>query len=78
MPITRQRYQAGTLQKVSRAKGPEMWVYRWRELTSDGRRVQKKRTIGSVEKYKTESAAMKAVESLRAQANADVPLSLSG
>jgi integrase len=75
MPITRQRYQSGTVQKVKRAKGPQMWVYRWRVLAPDGTRVQRKQTIGSVEKYKTESAAMKAVESLRAQANADVPLS---
>ena len=77
MPITRKKYQAGTLQKVKRAKGPQMWVYRWRELTSDGSRVQRKQTIGSVEKYKTKSDAMKAVESLRLQINADVPTTRS-
>jgi integrase len=74
MPVTRQRYQAGTLQKVSRAKGPKMWVYRWRELAPDGTRIQRKQTIGSVEKYKTESDALKAVGSLRLQINADVPV----
>jgi integrase len=74
MPITRKRYQSGTLQKVPRANGPDVWVYRWRQLMPDGRRVQRKQTIGTVKKYKTESDAKKAAESLRLQANAEVPL----
>ncbi len=74
MPVTRKRYQSGTLQKVKRAKGPNVWVYRWRELAPDGRRVQRKQVIGSEKKFPTKSDAMKAAESLRLQANAEVPL----
>ena len=43
---------------------------RWRELTPDGRRVQRKKTIGTVKRYKTASEAKKAVEFLRAEVNA--------
>jgi hypothetical protein len=70
MPVTRQRYQEGSIQKASRAKGPDVWVFRWRELTPDGRRVQRKKTIGTVKRFKTESEAKKAVEPLRAEVNA--------
>jgi integrase len=69
--ITRNnRYQEGSIERVKRAKGPDVWVYRWREVQSDSRRVQKKQIIGNVEQYKTKSAAKHAVENLRAEINA--------
>jgi integrase len=74
MPFTRQRYQNGSLVKVKRAAGPKVWVYRWREVNDEGRRVQRKAVIGTVEKYKTDRDAWMAVESRRLQVNADVPL----
>lgn len=74
MTITRQRYQNGSLVKVKRATGPKVWVYRWREINDEGRRVQRKAVIGTVEKYKTDRDAWKAVESRRLQVNADVPV----
>jgi integrase len=70
MPVTRQRYQEGSLAIVKRAKGLKMWVYRWRELTPDGRRVQRKKTVGSTKRYESRSEAMKAVEALRCEINA--------
>lgn len=70
MPDTRSRYQQGSLDRVRRAKGPDVWVYRWRERQPDGRRVQRKKTIGTVKRFKTLSDAQKAVENLRAEANA--------
>lgn len=73
MPTTRQRYQEGSFEKINRAAGPDVWVFRWRELDPDGRRVQRKRVIGDVRKYPTESKARQAVESLRAAINADKP-----
>jgi integrase len=75
MPVTRSRsrYQEGSIERASRTTGPDVWVYRWRELDPDGRRVQKKRAIGDVKKYPTESKARQAVESLRAAINADRP-----
>ena len=64
------RYQEGSIERVKRAKGPDVWVYRWREVQTDGRRAQKKRIIGNVERHKTKSAAKHAVENLRAEINA--------
>ena len=45
------RYQEGSIERVKRAKGPDVWVYRWRELQQDGSRVQKKRVIGDLAQY---------------------------
>lgn len=64
------RYQEGSIDRVSRAKGPGVWVYRWRELQPDGTRVQRKKTIGTVSRYPTQSTAKKAVENLRTEINA--------
>jgi integrase len=63
-------HQEGSFERVNRAKGPDVWVYRWRELQADGKRVQKKKTIGSVEKYPKLSDAKRSVENLRAEVNA--------
>jgi len=62
MPIanTRNRYQEGTIERVARAKGPDVWVYRWRETGADGKRVQRKRVIGTIAKYRTASKATRA------------------
>ena len=64
------RYQEGSIERVRRAKGPDVWVYRWRELQADGRRAQHKQVIGDVNRYKTKSEAKKAVENLRSEINA--------
>lgn len=69
--ITRtSRYQEGSFDRLKRAKGPDVWVYRWRELQPDGSRLQRKKVIGDVDRFRTESAAKKAVENLRAEINA--------
>lgn len=72
MSITRNsRYQEGSLERVARAKGPDVWVYRWRAVNADGRRVQRKRVIGAIDRYPSEAAAKRAVEQLRIEINAD-------
>lgn len=71
MPITRNnRYQEGSIDRVKRSKGSDVWVYRWRELGSNGHRVQRKQVIGDADRYRTKSDAKKAVDSLRAEINA--------
>jgi integrase len=62
------RYQQGTVERVKRAKGPDVWIFRWREM-QDGVRVQRKRIVGTVEKYKTKSLAQQAVANFRAEIN---------
>jgi len=74
MPVTRQRYQNGSLIEVARNTGPDVWVYRWREVDDQGRRVQRKKVVGTKETYKTRALALRAVDSLRLKANAHVPL----
>ena len=72
MPVAhnRNRYQEGSLDRVHRAKGPDVWVYRWRETTPEGKRIQRKRVIGTVEQYKTLTAAKIASDNLRLAINA--------
>lgn len=70
MPATRY-YQEGSISRVARAKGPDVWVYRWREPDGDvGRRVHRKQVIGDVDRYPTKADAKRAVENVRAEVNA--------
>lgn len=65
------RYQEGSIVRTKRAKGLDVWVYRWRVSDKDGNRVQKKKVIGDVGRYPTKAAAKKAVENFRAEINAE-------
>jgi integrase len=68
----RERYQSGSLTIERRNTGSDVWVYRWREACVSGERVKRKRIIGTVDEYKTKSAARKAVEGLQLDINATV------
>lgn len=69
MPVTR-RYQQGTMDRIKRSKGPDVWVFRWRATGPDGSRVQRKKTIGNLSQFPTEKSAWQEVENLRAEINA--------
>src|ERR1035441_5827851 len=71
---TRSSFQEGSIQRVRRAKGPDTWVYRWRETQPDGSRVHRKQLIGDVTRFKTKSEAKKAVADLRARINSNTGL----
>jgi hypothetical protein len=43
--------QHGSLAFVSRKEGPDGWQFRWSEKDLHGARVQRKRVIGTVERY---------------------------
>src|SRR5438477_12581884 len=58
------RYQQGCLYPEPRAKGPDVWVFRYR----DGQRNRKEQ-IGTVEQYPSLKVAMRACELLRANIN---------
>ena len=65
------RYQEGSLERVSRGRGkPDVWKFRWRETAPDGTRVQRKLTIGDTRQYPDKSSAKRAAENLRAEINA--------
>ena len=57
--------QNGSLRQVSRRRGPAVWSFRWREPGTDGRRVHRRIVIGTIEQFKNESAAAKAIVALR-------------
>jgi len=61
----RTRYQYGSVEIDKRVTGPDVWIYRWRETTSDGRKKRRGFTVGTVEQYKTEAHALKAAEGMR-------------
>lgn len=63
--------QRGSLAMVSRKEAPGVWQFRWSEKDLHGVRVQRKRVIGSVERYPDEAAARSAVTILLAEINSD-------
>jgi integrase len=61
--------QHGSLALVSRKEGPAVWQFRWSEKDLRGARFQRKRVIGTVERYPDEAAARAATAILLAEAN---------
>ena len=69
------RYQQGCIARESR-KGPDVWIFRWREMSPNGRRINRKVVVGTVEQYFTRSAAQKAADALRVHVNKETPRSV--
>lgn len=63
--------QHGSLALVSRKEGPAVWQFRWSEKDLHGARVQRKRVIGTVERYLDEAGARSAIAVLLAEINSD-------
>src|SRR6516165_5602698 len=63
--------QRGSLAMVIRKEGPAVWQFRWSEKGLCGARVQRKRVIGTIERYPDESAARSAVTVLLAEINSE-------
>jgi integrase len=63
------RYQQGSVERVKRAKGPDVWVYRYRQ-TIDGKRLHRSRVLGTVKELKSKAEAKRTAENLRAEVNA--------
>jgi len=63
--------QHGSLALVSRKEGPAVWQFRWSEKDLHGTRVQRKRVIGTIERYLDEAAARSATAVLLAEINSD-------
>jgi|SRR5450631_3186609 len=69
MKHTRQRYQQGSVLLSKRSSGKHVWQYRYSEQQPDGTKKRKAIPIGTISKYPTKSAAEKAANYLRIQAN---------
>ena len=73
----RTRYQQGSVQRGKRRSGPDVWVFRWREIGPDGKTVQRKAVIGTVINLPSEASAIKAAQALRIDANQQTPRAVS-
>lgn len=69
--MKRPRFQSGFFSRVKRKSGPDVWLYRWREIGSQGEAKMRKMVVGTVKQYPKKSAAWGAVESLRLNINLD-------
>lgn len=65
------RFQQGSLLKLKRKNGPDIWVFRWYD-DFGGTRKYRKRTIGTAIELPKRADAEKAVADFRANINAEV------
>lgn len=61
--------QQGRLIKSNRKRGPDVWQFRWAERGPQGKRIYRKRVIGTVCQYSDADSARKAVTGLLAEIN---------
>ncbi len=64
------RLQQGSLLKLKRKAGPDVWVFRWYDETN-GTRTYRKRTLGTVARYPHLRDAEKAADALRNTINSE-------
>jgi integrase len=61
--------QRGSLIRSDRKQGPAVWQFRWSEKDPNGKRVYRKRVIGTVEEYSDTEAARHALACLVTEVN---------
>jgi integrase len=62
--------QLGSVLQERRKNGPCVWQFRWSEKGSNGRRLYRKRVIGTVDQYADEAAVRHAASGLLSEVNA--------
>lgn len=62
--------QHGSIIQATRKQGPVVWQFRWSEKDRSGRRVYRKRVIGTVQQYPDAQAARRVTTALLARINA--------
>ena len=72
------RSQKGSLCISANGSGTQVWIFRWWETLTDGRRARRKRQVGTLDQYPTETAAEKAVRSWRLAVSANQAGVVSG
>ena len=70
--FTRTRFQTGSLTRESRQRQADVWAYRWRETDGDGKQKRRKVIVGTIEEYRTESLAKKALAALNLDVNREL------
>jgi hypothetical protein len=67
----RVRMQRCSLVRKNRKRGPDVWLLRWSDKSDSGRRIYRKRVIGTVEEFVDADSACRAVASLIGKINGD-------
>jgi integrase len=67
----RQRYQHGCLTRKERARGEDVWEFRYYETTTEGQRCRRSVLVGSVARYPIRADALREVEPLRLRLNVE-------
>jgi integrase len=71
--IDRTRYQFGSVTLKKRAKGADVWEFRYYETQADNTRKRKATFVGTTNQYKNKSDARVAVEALLLKLNEEKP-----
>jgi hypothetical protein len=71
--LSKTRYQQGSVRRIARKQGPDVWIFRWRDTHAEGSRKENNRVIGTVLEYRTKAAAERAAEALRININSTTP-----
>lgn len=72
------RKQNGSLYMDMNGSKTPVWMFSWRHVLPTGRRVRRKRQVGTLDQYKTEAAAERAVRSWRLAINSNQAHAFSG
>lgn len=64
------KMQLGSLIRGGRKRGPDVWQFRWADRGPYGKRIYRKRVIGTVCQYPDPASARKAVTGLLREINA--------
>lgn len=56
--------QRGSIIKVERKQGPAVWQFRWSDKGPEGKRIYRKRVIGTVDEYEDADAARRFAKGL--------------
>ena len=63
--------QQGSLIKSNRKRGPDVWQFRWAERGPQGKRIYRRRVIGTVCQYSDADSARTAVTGLLTEINSN-------
>jgi hypothetical protein len=66
------------VQREKRQNGPDVWIFRWREVGADGNSKYRKAIVGTVATLSNEASALKAALALRIDANQQTPQAEGG
>ncbi|MGC2161494.1 MAG: tyrosine-type recombinase/integrase [Silvibacterium sp.] len=72
------RSQTGSLSLSVNGSGVQVWNFRWWETLPDGKRVRRRRQVGTLDRYRTEAAAERVVRSWRLAVNSNQVRLFSG